>query len=126
MYVCDRLKAGSLKRFQKETTHVQLLKWLKYFNEKDAQEYRQEVERVEKWEHYFAELFVLLKSIYKPKGAPQPVHEKELLKFEVPKPKVKKKVTREERAKEAKVFWAAFFAAHEVMQKQDGVKKKVL
>ena len=116
MYVCDRLHAGSLERFKQETTYVQLLKWLQFYDEKD----KHKITRVEKWEHYFAKLFVILKCIHKSKDSPDPVHEKELITFKMPDTEKKKEapVTREQRAKEAKSFWSAFFAAHGAVNKQ--------
>ena len=116
MYVCDRLHAGSLEKFKRETTYVQLLKWLQYYEEKDKHKFT----RVEKWEHYFAKLFVILKGIYKEKDAAEPVHEKELIKFTMKNTAKKKEVpvTREQRTKEAKSFWSAFFAAHGAVNNQ--------
>lgn len=115
MMLASRL-GMSVARCKRETGPRQFIKWLRFIQEKDAAE----IEKTEKWEYYAAELFSLVRG-----ACGQKVEAgKLLLKFKsqrstVPKVSDSPPVTKEQRIKEAKAFWGAFFAAHK------GVKQSV-
>ena len=122
MIVASRL-GMSLQRCQQETTASEFYRWLKFFHEQDIEKEKLEWERVQKWEHYIARLIAVVKS-YFCKGVRE---QDEIIKFTMSPMSAKtsektseKPVTKEQRIKEAKSFWGAFFKVH------SSVKDKVL
>jgi hypothetical protein len=105
----------SLRRCQQETDYWDFLGWMQFFQEEDAQT----IERTEKWEHYAARLIA---TILRANGAKDVSEKDMLIKFKVERPKGKEvSVTKEQRVKESKAFWDAFFAVQKGVQQQ--VKK---
>lgn len=105
MRLASRLHSGSLARCQRETGARQFVKWLAFFREEDERE----VGRTEKWEHYAARLSALILSA----NGRKVTEEEMLIKFRFGDPeRLAKPPTKEERTRQAKTFWSAFFAAH--------------
>jgi hypothetical protein len=113
MRLATRLHSGSLIRCQRETGARQFVKWQTFFQDED----RQEIEKREKWEYYAARLSSLILCSMGQKVT----DEQMLIGFKsqgIQEKPVEKVVTKEERIKEAKAFWGAFFEAHKPVSQQ--------